>query len=139
MTAVWRQTDIPVIYRRGAGHKLMVRLPYNKDNRTWLGNERRNQPEWLPSKKCWKIPTAWFNDTVDRSLRRWGKLYIIQPYREQEKCAPACWDAMGHECQCSCMGENHGSQSPGRWFIISDTFATKWETNVACRLLITQP
>jgi hypothetical protein len=59
-----------------------------------------------------------------------AKLYIIQPYREQEKCSPSCQDAEGHECQCSCMGRYHGI---GR---VSDTFATRWgDQELACRLL----
>jgi hypothetical protein len=138
--SIWRQTSIPVIYRGGKGKKLLLRLPYREDNRHWLKSDKRNNPEWDSIKKHWVCPNAWFNDLVKRSVPRWGKLYIIQPYREQEKCAPACWNAEGHECQCSCMGANHGSQSTGAgWAIISDTFATKWDSSeLACRLL-TQP
>ena len=138
MTQIWRQTIIPVIYRRGTGSPLMIKLPYREDNRVWLRNEKRTKPVWVKDKKHWECPKAWFNDLVERSLLRWGKLYIIQPYRHQEKCAPACWNATGHECQCSCMGENHGSQSAsGDWFIVSDTFATRWDAEeLACRLLL---
>jgi hypothetical protein len=32
----------------------------------------------------------WLNDLVERSLKRYKKAYIIQPFREQAKCAPAC-------------------------------------------------
>lgn len=137
MKAVWRQKNTPVLYRKGKGFPLLLRLPYHKGNRIWLQNERRNKPVWVSNKKHWEIPKAWFNDTVNRGLERWGQLYIIQPYRKQEKCSPACQDAKGHECQCSCMGEHHGSQHiDGGWFIVSDTFATKWgSTELACRLL----
>ena len=133
----WSQKQIPVIYRKGKGYPLLLRLPYKDDNYAWLRNEKRTKPKWISDKKHWEIPKAWFNDTIDRSLQRWASLYIIQPYREQEKCAPACWNAMGHECQCSCMGEHHGSQSPtGSWFIVSDAFATKWnDKELSCRLL----
>ena len=136
--SIWRQNTVPVIYRRGPGYTLLIRLPYKEDNRVWLKNERRNDPKWEADKKHWEIPQAWFNDTVNRMLRRFGKLYIIQPHRKQEKCAPACWNAVGHECQCSCLGENHGSENPeGKWFIVSDTFAAKLDTKeLACRLLI---
>jgi len=37
-------------------------------------------------------------------LAKYSKVYVIQPYREQEKCSPTCQNAIGHECQCSCMG-----------------------------------
>lgn len=29
----------------------------------------------------WELPKSWFNDLVDRALQRYGKVYIIQPYR----------------------------------------------------------
>ncbi|MEP1497973.1 MAG: hypothetical protein ABJK50_20985, partial [Pseudophaeobacter sp.] len=61
---------------------------------------------------------------------------IIQPYREQEICARACQEALGHECQCSCMGANHGAGNDGSWFEVSDTFSTRWgDRELACRLL----
>jgi hypothetical protein len=134
---IWLQTKIPAIYRQGKGYPLWIRLPYAESNRIWLRGDKKSKPVWDKQNKHWEVPKAWLNDLVDRSLIKWGRLYIIQPYREQEKCAPSCWGAMGHECQCSCMGENHGSQNSGRgWFIVSDTFATRWgEAELACRLL----
>jgi hypothetical protein len=133
---VWAQTKIPVIYRRGTGYPLLLRMPYKEGNRAWLKQGRRNEPKWIAEKKYWELPKAWFNELVSDSLNRWGKIYIIQPYREQDKCAPACWNALGHECQCSCMGANHGSQNSSGWYVISDTFATRWNsTELACRLL----
>jgi hypothetical protein len=137
MKAVWMQKNIPVIYRKGKGFPLFLKLPYKEDNRIWLKNKKRNDPKWIGDKKYWEIPKTWFDDTVNRSLERWGSLHIIQPHAAHEKCAPACWAATGHECQCSCLGENHGTENPqGRWFIVSDTFAVKYESKeLACRLL----
>ena len=134
---VWHQKRIPVIMRRtGKGQHLLARLPYTETNREWLRNKRRTAPVWNSSKKYWELPKAWFNDFVNRSLERYGKVYIIQPYREQEKCAPACMNAIGHECQCSCMGQNHGAGNDGTWFEVSETFATRWSNlQIACRLL----
>jgi hypothetical protein len=135
--AVWNQRAIPVILRRGGkGQKLRVRLPYASDNRQWLQQSGRDSPKWDRDHRCWETPKAWFDDLVKRALRKYGKVYIIQPYRVQEKCAPACWNAMGHECQCSCMGANHGMGADGRWFVVSDTFAVRWgELQLACRLM----
>jgi len=134
---VWRQKRIPVVYRASGSGPLLLRLPYAKDNYAWLRGYNQRKPKWDPQYKCWHTPRSWFNRLVDRCLNRFGKIYVIQPYREQEKCAPACWNAKGHECQCSCMGANHGSRSPeGRWFIVSNVFATRWrDQELACRLL----
>ena len=137
LKAIWNQTLLPVVLRRtGKGQRLRVRLPYAETNREWLQNGRRDSPDWIGDKKYWKLPKAWFNDFVDRSLTKYGKVFIIQPYREQEKCAPACQNATGHECQCSCMGLYHGAGNDGSWFEVSDTFATRWvKQELACRLL----
>src|SRR3546814_965669 len=84
---VWDQGLIPVVLRRtGKAQRLRVRLPYAETDRHWLQNGRRTSPVWIADKKYWELPKAWFNDFVERSLVRYGRVYIIQPYREQEKC-----------------------------------------------------
>nr|WP_298930545.1 hypothetical protein [uncultured Erythrobacter sp.] len=134
---IWQQKYVPVIVRRsGNGKQHRVRLPFRGDNREWLRNERRSRPVWVSDRKFWEIPKAWFNDFVERSLDRFEVVWIIQPYREQEVCASACLNAQGHECQCSCMGANHGTGNDGSWFEVSEAFAVKWgESKWACRLL----
>lgn len=134
---VWNQRDVPVILRRtGAGQKLRARLPFATTNRSWLQNGRRQSPTWNPGNRYWELPKAWFNDFVERALADHGQVYVIQPYREQEKCSPACQNARGHECQCSCMGLHHGQGNDGSWFEVSETFATRWgDQMLACRLM----
>jgi hypothetical protein len=126
-----------VIYRPGGSEPLMVKLPYGRDNRSWLQNDHRRKPVWIARFRCWEIPKSWFDDVVERSLQRFDRIYVIQPFRVQEKCAPACWRAQSFECECSCMGANHGSESPaGKWWVISDTFALQWQgRELACRLI----
>lgn len=135
--AIWRQSKVPVVYRQGGGQPLMIRLPYGPDNRNGLRSDHRRNPEWLVKFKCWETPRSWFEDVVRRSLGRYGRVYVIQPYQVQEKCAPACWNAIGIECECSCMGANHGSGNPpGKWHVVSDTFAVQWQDRLlACRLI----
>jgi hypothetical protein len=135
--AIWRQERIPVIYRPGGGLPLMARVPYARGNRFWLQNDHRRKPQWNPKYKCWEFPKAWFEDIVTRSLARFERVYVIQPFRAQEKCAPACWNAKGFECECSCMGANHGSRHPeGAWRVVSQTFALRWrDRELACRLI----
>lgn len=136
--SVWNQNLIPVVLRRsGRGERIRARLPYAEDNRDWLRHSRRTEPTWINGYQCWEFPKSWFNDFVDRALRRFGSIYVVQPYQEQEICAAACRNALGHACQCSCMGANHGAGDDGRWFEVSDTFAIRWgERKLACRLLV---
>lgn len=133
----WNQTKIPIVLRRGGnGEKLRVRLPFADDNYQWLRDSRRIKPEWIASEKYWELPKAWFNDFVDRSLEKYGCVYVVQPFSEQEICARACMEAEGHECQCSCMGANHGSGVTGSWFEVSDYFAIRSHSpKLACRLM----
>ncbi|WP_428515459.1 hypothetical protein [Roseovarius sp.] len=138
--SVWNQKEVPVIIRRtGKDEKHRVRLPFSEDNREWLQHGRRTKPVWQQSGRYWELPKAWFNDFVERALERYRQVYIFQPYREQEKCSPACQKALGHSCQCSCMGANHGAGGGGSWFEVSETFAFRWGSrNLACRLLTTR-
>ncbi|MBA8861722.1 hypothetical protein FHW19_003449 [Ochrobactrum anthropi] len=133
---VLSQKGVPVALRFGKGHKLYVRVPYSADNRNWLQAGKRTSPVWLKERKQWELPQAWFNDFVDRCLNRYGKVYVVQPFREHEVCSPSCRSARGHECQCSCMGENHGSENNEGWFDVSDAFSLRWGAReIACRLI----
>jgi hypothetical protein len=132
---IWLQKKIPVAYRQAKS--LLVRLPYAADNRRWLKDDRRREPRWNTQYKCWETPRTWFESVVQRMLKRFGPAYVIQAFRAQQKCAPACWNAKGFECECSCMGANHGSGDPwGRWYVISETLAVNWgERQYSCRLI----
>lgn len=134
---IWNQEEVPVIHRQtGKGEKLRFRLPFAEGNRSWLQQAGRSAPSWLRSKEYWVLPKSWFNKLVGRCLERYGSVYIIQPYNEMEKCAPACMNASGFECQCSCMGANHGAGNDGSWFEVDEAFAFRWQgQTLACRLL----
>jgi hypothetical protein len=65
----------------------------------------------------------------------YGQTYVIQRDRPLQKCAPACWNAVGYDCECSCLGENHGSETPLA-HVVSDTFAfQRGGRKLALRLL----
>lgn len=142
LLAAWKQREIPIILRRdGEGQKLRLRLPgrleRDFDDGRWLKNGRRIYPRWKRQGAYWEIPKAWFNDFVNRALERFGSVYIIQPYRETEKCARACREAQGHECECSCMGAGHGAGMDDSWFEVSEAFAIRTSRPMlACRLLV---
>jgi len=137
--AVWNQKRRPVVWRASeAGEKSRVRLPYRPDNKEWLKSLGKTKPAWNGSE--WILPRSWFNRFVDAALDRYAEVYIIQPYNEMEICAPACRNAKGHECQCSCMGQNHGAGDDGRWFDISETLSMRWQgKELASRLLTKRP
>ena len=138
LRAIWQRASPPVIFRRAGSNPLLVRLPYLATNFDWLRGDKRHKPKWNTRYKCWETPVAWYEWLARRLLKRYSAVYLIQLYREQQKCAPACWNAEGLHCECSCMGANHGSGHPGEgWREVSETFAFEWgPTKYACRLLV---
>lgn len=133
-TDVWRNGKIPVLYDRGRHDTLLVRVPYRDDNRRYLKGRGR-LIHWIEEYRAWELPRSRFDDLVGLCLARWGAVYIIQTFREMEKCAPACWEARGFNCECSCMGKNHGSGTALK-HVVSETFAFEWGTKrLSCRLL----
>lgn len=134
---IWNQRQVPVVVRRAHTGPLIVQLPFRDDNRVWLRGERRSRPRWDAAGKYWSVPASWFDYVIRTSLERYGRVYAIQGSREQQRCAPACWNAEGFDCECSCLGENHGNGRPdGNWHEVSDTFAFQWgPRRYACRLI----
>ncbi len=141
LSQIWKQTAVPVILRRDGFHeKLRVRVPEGATSSRWMNALGKSHANWMVAEGgYWELPKGWFNSFVNAALDRYGKLYVIQPYREQEKCARRCMDASGHECSCSCMGRNHGAGMNASWFEVSDTFATRWHDRaIACRLMVSK-
>jgi len=135
---IWGNKKTPVVIRRGGSAPIRLRIPYSNDNRAWLKvSSRKRDPQWDKKLGCWELPKSRFNELVHMILERFDGVYIIQPYREKEVCARACMEATGFECQCSCMGRNHGASNSGGWFEVSDAFAVRYgEKRLACRLLL---
>lgn len=137
------QAQAPIVVRSGQkGDKLTARLPYHADNKRWLlamaTGTRRPEVSWAKQEGAWKLPVVWLNRFVERALERYGRLYVVQPFREMEKCAPACRNATDHDCQCSCMGANHGVGDGGGWFDVSETFSFRWGLQEAAIRLMTK-
>jgi hypothetical protein len=137
LLAIWYQREIPVVVRTHKCPRVLVTLSAIEDADSWLRGEHRGRPRWDTRFKCRSVPKSWFDDVIERALRRFGRVYVIQPYREQQRCAPACWNAQGHTCECSCLGANHGLGRPSAlWREISETFAFQWgPRQYGCRLL----
>lgn len=134
---IWRQSTVPVVFRDTVQRRVLVKLPYAPDNRAWLKGAHVRYPEWLKQFQCWQVPRAWLDEATSRLCLRYGQVYLIQPYRERETCAPACWNATGLECECSCLGAYHGENIHGAsWYVVSETCALRWgPRQYGCRLL----
>ncbi|HCY17382.1 MAG TPA: hypothetical protein DHV21_15670 [Curvibacter sp.] len=124
---IWRQGRIPVVFRRERPLPLLIKLPYSLSNKEWLRDGQVRKPSWDAAYKSWEVPQAWFERVVRLCVRRHRWCYVVQLHRERQVCAPACWNAEGMDCECSCMGANHGGGQPvGRWYEVDETFAVSW-------------
>ena len=133
---IWNNGEIPVMLRRGGSKPTRIRVPYRDDNRQYLRNGPKKQPAWDKVGKYWELPASRFDELVKLILNRFGEVYIIQPFREKEVCAPSCINAKGFKCECSCFGANHASGNNDGWYEVSDSLALRWgESKLGCRLL----
>ncbi len=137
LAALWRQAVLPVVFRRARPSPLLVKIPYAAGNMDWLRNGQHRKPSWNSQYKAWELPQAWFESAIKLCLTRHKKCYVVQLHRDKQVCAPACWSAIGIDCECSCMGDNHGNVRPnGRWYEIDETLAVSWGVQkYACRLI----
>ena len=105
---IWGQKHTPVIYRPDEKGSLMLRLPYRDGNKAFLKGHKRFSPVWDPDKKFWSVPKAWFTELIETVVPVFGGAYVIQPHHAHEKCNASCQHAQRLECECSCLGRNHG-------------------------------
>ena len=109
---VWRNQTIPVIYRPDTTGPLKLRLPYREGgNRQFLKSikERRTEPVWDSKDQFWSVPKNWFTGLVESVVLAFGSAWVIQPHHAEERCSASCRNARRLECECSCLGENHGA------------------------------
>jgi hypothetical protein len=143
---IWGNLKIPVVFKKNSKDDVLVRIEYKhqtkfefailNDGRTHItGNQKF--PTWDNQYRCWRTAKTKSQHTVEILLKKFGEVYYIHGYKNQVKCAPACWNAKGTDCQCSCMGANHGQGVPGgNWFVVNDTLAVQYEEReYSCRLL----
>ena len=122
LSEIWRSSPIPALFRRGVGHKLWVRIDEKSENSDLI-RLKKIYPQWIPKYVCYEVPSAWFNELIKVLIGKFGALYIIQPYREKEECAPSCKTAKKHECECACFGRYHGVEYAGNdWFEVSEAY-----------------
>lgn len=130
----WNQKQFPVILRRkkqaGKNPKLRVRIPAGTNAYFVLkgGSRRCHAPVHITNGNYWELPYSRLNDLVEILAKKFGSVILMQPVMHKQVCASACMEAMGFECECSCLGENHGSRNmDSSWFEVDDTYAVRYE------------
>src|SRR5262245_1520086 len=68
---IWKQKNIPVVFRPGGNNSLMVKFPVTQKDRDrdWLHEGHRKEPAWHEHYECWIVPRSWFEDVTRRLLQ----------------------------------------------------------------------
>lgn len=123
----WRQSEVPVIFRPSEAN-VLIKLPFSVDNRAWLSRGRQRRADWNPKFKCWELPRSAFNELARRIIDRYAQVILIQPYNPEQKCCHACQNAKGLDCECACMGKNHGQGcTDDPWYKITGAMRDSFE------------
>lgn len=129
----WNQSAVPVILRRkkkdGHNPKLRIRIPSQSGAYEILKgrNKHNHNPRFDEKGKYWELAYDRLDEMVKILAIHFGSVILMQPIRHKQVCARTCMEAQGFECECSCLGENHGSQNMNSsWYEVYDTYAVKY-------------
>lgn len=132
----WNQKERPVILRcrksNGRNQKLRIRLPERGEHFTLLkgSNKFNHKPVYIASGKFWEVSYQRLNELVEVLAKFYGEVILMQPVKEKQVCARKCMEANGFECECSCLGANHGSENMNSsWYEVNDTYAVRYESD----------
>lgn len=117
------QPILPCIYRPTGTERLRVSLPFDLRNRSWIHSVigDRARPTYSKQNRYWLIARDHFSKLVEALLDRYGRVDVLAEFTTTEVCDTRCQNARGTDCQCTCLGNNHGGGQWGGWFQIGDT------------------
>lgn len=96
----------PIIVKPIKG-RILVRFPWNSNNREWLSNICSNRIVWNKKEQWWEIARSHYRKLIEALSERFGTIEIVEHYSILERCWASCLHAHGWDCVCSCMGKNH--------------------------------
>lgn len=116
LNPAWRFAREAIILKRG-GSPLMVRIPFAPDNRAWLGSIRTQVRGlvWKRDDRHWECPAAWLGALAEVMVARYGRVWLVQEFDGAAGCNEACMNARGLDCECGCLGKNHGAGAADGW------------------------
>jgi hypothetical protein len=94
--------------------QVVAKIPVRKGNYRWLREAVRLRSPRLDDDR-WHLPRNCLNRLVIASVDRYGYVALWRDMSRLSRCTRRCLEAEGFECDCSCLGENHGSGAHG-WF-----------------------
>lgn len=112
--------NIPTVYRPAGSGRITVRMPYALGNRAWIHHNLGSgiHPVWNTTDKRWELARNHLRATVEALVERFGIVdVVIDSYA-----VTRCRDAVGDDCDCQCVGENHGGAAYWKhWHAVGET------------------
>ncbi|MFE1321578.1 hypothetical protein [Kitasatospora phosalacinea] len=112
-------------------------MPYAEDNRAFIHRTLGDlvRPERNQAEKCWEIARTHMRAMVEGLAERYGSVEVTIDFRTTSKCDTRCRDAGHDDCDCQCLGENHGGAAYWRgWIEVGET--TLVEVGIARRTFL---
>lgn len=123
----------PTVYRALSEPRVWAWMPYGDGtNRRWLHARlgERIRPEWNKHARRWEVSRRHLRPLVDALAEKFGEVEVTLEFSTKEQCDSRCQTAMNDDCQCSCLGENHGGGVFLDWIVVSDTTLIRHERYV---------
>ena len=117
MAMIWLPRD---------GH-VVAKIPVRKGNLRWLREAVRVRSPRLDGDR-WHLPRNCLVKLVIAGIDRYGYVVVWRDMSRLSRCTRKCLEAEGIECDCSCMGENHGAGVDDGWF---ERVGTGWSLTAA--------
>lgn len=109
----------PMIWRPIKG-PLRVKLPYQGSHRGWLTGVLGRRPTHLGD-GVWQVPRTKFRILCRVAVERFGEVTVVADFKASARCDTRCAEAIGDECVCACLGENHGGGLWSGWKQVGET------------------
>ncbi|WP_236652527.1 hypothetical protein [Streptacidiphilus neutrinimicus] len=131
--------SLPTVHRPVGTARLRIRMPYAPDTRAWWHDQLGDliRPAWNREMKCWEIARSHMREVVEALAERFGAVEVALDFRNSSRCDVRCRDAEGDDCDCQCLGENHGGAAYWRaWIQVGET--TLVEPGIVQRILLVE-
>lgn len=95
--------------------EVIAKIPPKQGNRRWLHKTVSIRSPRLEEDR-WVLPRSCLARLVTAAVDRYGHVVVTRDMSRLSSCSQSCLDAVGLDCDCSCMGVSHGSRGSGNWF-----------------------
>ncbi|SCD43437.1 endonuclease domain-containing protein [Streptomyces sp. SA3_actG] len=104
---------VPMLWLPREG-EVVAKLPPRKGNRAWLHHTVGiRSPKFAGDR--WTLPRSSLSRLLMAAIDRYGTVVLCRDMNRLSKCNRTCLEAVGTECQCSCLGLSHGQDSQ-HWY-----------------------